>query len=283
MPNQTLVDCHVHLWDPAHFRMAWLDGTPINKTFLPADLHAHAAPHTVQAFVYAEVNVAPEYSLSEVRWVEAHAQRDPLLKGIVANAPLEYGAQVQAYLEELVSISARVRGVRRLLQGEADSNYCLQPRFLDGVALLARFNLSFDICINHRQLPAVIEMVRRCPQVQFVLDHIAKADIAHGILDPWRAQLRALAALPNVACKISGMVTEADHANWRTDDLRPYVEHVSECFGEDRIMFAGDWPVCTLASSYARWVDTLDEITAGWGGAARRKLFVENGTRVYRL
>ena len=263
--------------------MRWLDGTAINKTFLPTDLTAHAVPHTVQAFVYAEVDVAPEYALSEVRWVEAHAQRDSRLKGIIANAPVQYGAGVRTYLEELVAISPRVKGVRRLLQGEPDTDFCLQPAFLAGVAMLAEFNLSFDICIMHWQLPAVTEMVRRTPQVQFVLDHIGKPDIEHGILDPWRAQLRALAALPNVSCKISGMVNEADNKHWTTADLRPYAEHVADCFGEDRIMFAGDWPVCTLASTYARWVDSLDEITSGWSEVARGKLFRENAMRVYRL
>ena len=283
MANQTLVDCHVHLWDPNHFRIPWLDGISLNKAFLPADLHAQAAPHTIQAYVYAEVDVAPHYSLSEVRWVEAQAQHDPRLKGIIANAPLEYGQQVKAYLDELMTASPRVKGIRRLLQGEPDTNFCLRPAFVTGVSLLADYGLSFDICIRHGQLPSVIELVRRCPAVKFVLDHIAKPDIAHHVMEPWRTQLQALAALPNVACKISGMVNEADNANWRLEDLRPYVDHVAACFGEDRIMFGGDWPVCTLATTYARWVDTLDELTSGWSASARRKLFIENSTRIYRL
>ncbi len=283
MANQTLVDCHVHLWDPNHFRIPWLDGISLNKAFLPADLHAHAAPHTIQAYVYAEVDVAPHYSLSEVRWVEAQAQHDPRLKGIIANAPLEYGLQVKAYLDELMTASSHVKGIRRLLQGESDTNFCLLPAFVTGVSLLADYGLSFDICIRHAQLPSVIELVRRCPAVKFVLDHIAKPDIAHHVMEPWRTQLQALAALPNVACKISGMVNEADNANWRLEDLRPYVDHVAACFGEDRIMFGGDWPVCTLATTYARWVDTLDELTSAWSASARRKLFIENSTRIYRL
>ena len=123
----------------------------------------------------------------------------------------------------------------------------------------------------------------RCPQVNFILDHLGKPNIKEHVLEPWRAQLRELAALPNVICKVSGAVTEADRERWTAEDLRPYVEHAIESFGEDRVAFGGDWPVTLLASSYTRWVETLDELTAGLSEGAKRKLWAENAKRFYRL
>jgi L-fuconolactonase len=279
-----LIDTHVHLWDPEHFRMAWLDGVPdIADRYLPVDLHEHARPHTVDAFVYAEVDVAPAYALMEVRWVERLAYADPRLQGIIAHAPVEYGAQLKAYLDELVAISSRVRGVRRLIQANRTPGFCIGERFVAGVRMLAQYGLSFDICITADQLPDAIELVRRCPEVHFVLDHIGKADIANKVQHPWKRHIRDMARMPNVVCKVSGMVTEADRVKWKPRDLKPYVNHVIEQFGEDRVMYGGDWPVCLLASPYARWVDTLDELTRDMSDDARAKLFRENARRVYRI
>jgi L-fuconolactonase len=143
--------------------------------------------------------------------------------------------------------------------------------------------LSCDICIYHRQLPSVITLVRQCPETSFVLDHIGKPNIKDHVLDPWRAHIEALAALPNVRCKISGMANEADHRNWAPDDLAPYVAHVLQAFGEDRVMFGGDWPVVVAASPYTRWVETLDGLTAQLSPEARHKLWAGNARRFYRL
>lgn len=121
------------------------------------------------------------------------------------------------------------------------------------------------------------------PYTSFILDHIGKPNIKDRILDPWRAEIRQLGAFPNVICKVSGMVTEADHQSWTAADLRPYLEHVVEVFGEDRIAFGGDWPVAYQASPYRRWVDTLDQLTTGLSPTAKRKLWAENARRFYRL
>jgi L-fuconolactonase len=129
----------------------------------------------------------------------------------------------------------------------------------------------------------VIELVRQLPEVNFILDHIGKPAIKEGRLDPWREHITALAAQPNVVCKVSGLVTEADHTAWTADDVAPYVAHVLAAFGEDRVLFGSDWPVATLASSYRRWVETLDTLTSHLSPAARRKLWAENARRVYRL
>jgi L-fuconolactonase len=284
MPSFPIVDAHVHLWDPQRFRMAWLDGnTTLGRSFDVADFREHTAGVEVGAFVYVEVDVAPHYALLEAQWAEERAREEPRLRGIVAHAPLEYGEQARAFLAALAAIGPRVKGVRRLLQGEPDPAFCLRPEFVRGVRLLPELGFSFDICIKHHQLASAVELARQCPETSFVLDHIAKPDIAAALRDPWREQMRQLAELPNVACKVSGMVTEANHDRWSADDLAPYVAHVLEVFGEDRVLFGGDWPVVLMASSYARWVETLDALIADLSETARRKLWAENARRVYRL
>ena len=284
MPDFPIIDTHVHLWDPRRFRIPWLDGVPqINQTYALKEYAEHTQGVTIEAMVYLEVDVAPSYRLLEAQWVNALADEEPRLRAIVPSAPLEDGDCARSYLEALKSLGPRVKGVRRLLQAEPDDAFALRPDFVRGVRALADYDFSFDICIFHRQLPAVIELVRRCPEVRFILDHLGKPDIKASLRDPWQAHIRALAALPNVVCKISGMVTEADHARWTVDDLRPYFETVYDAFGPDRVMFGGDWPVVLLASSYKRWVETVDALTQGLSEDDRRKLWAENAKRVYRL
>ena len=283
MPDFPIVDSHLHLWDPTGFRMPWLDEIPLlNKPYGLAEYRQHTAGVDIEAMVYLQVEVAPAYGLPEAEWVVERSREDPRIKAIVAWAPCEFGEQSRLYLERLVRVSPLVRGVRRLIQGEM-LGWARQERFVRGVQLLPEYGLTFDICIKHPQLPETIDLVRRCPNVQFILDHIGKPDIKAGQLDPWREQLRELAAFPNVICKVSGMVTEADLERWTANDLRPYLEHVLECFGEDRVAYGGDWPVAYQASPYPRWVQTLDALTAHLTPTAKRKLWAENAKRFYRI
>lgn len=284
MPSFPIVDSHVHLWDPRIFRIPWLDGDLIlDHRFDLEEYRQHTFGVEIAAMVYVEVNVDPAYALVEAGRVAEIARSDARLQAMVAWAPLEYGERVRIYLDALTAISPLVRGVRRVTQGEADPLFCARPDFVRAVQLLPKYGLSCDICIKHHQLAGAIELARSCPDVPFMLDHVAKPDIAAGLRDPWRAQMRELAALPNVWCKISGMVTEASHRSWTTEDLAPYVAHALECFGEDRVAFGGDWPVALLASSYQRWVEALDQLTADLGEGARRKLWADNARRFYRL
>ncbi|MCY3022763.1 MAG: amidohydrolase family protein [Planctomycetota bacterium] len=284
MPECAIVDCHVHLWDPLNFRMSWLDGSPlINKPFGPAEFRQHTAGLNIEAIVFVETGIEPHYAALEPSWVLERAQEDQRIQGIVAAAPLEHGECVRSFLKALTRIGPRVKGVRRLTQDEPDTSFCLRPDFVRGAQILPELGLTCDLCIKHWQLEATTELVRRCPQTQFMLDHIAKPNIHEHLLDPWREQMRKLAALPNVVCKVSGMVTEGDHANWKPEDLAPYVKHVLEVFGEDRVAFGGDWPVVLLASPYRRWVETLDALTAHLSAPAKRKLWAENARRFYRL
>jgi L-fuconolactonase len=290
MPICPIVDTHVHLWHPHKLRLRWIDESELLNQRYDIDVYKqHTSGQGVnfelEAMVYAEVGAEPHYTLLEVISVEDRARLDPRLKGIIAHAPCEDGAPLRTYLSALKSLSPRVRGVRRLLQGESEPGFCLRPDFVAGVQMLPEFGLSFDICIRHQQLPDAIELARRCPQVTFVLDHIAKPDIAAGLREPWKAHITQLAALPNVNCKISGMLTEAAPDRSAARDVQFYFDHIVEQFGDHRVMYGGDWPVLLLAASYARWVDTVDEMiaTSGMGEAAQHRLWRENAKRIYRI
>lgn len=283
MPDYPIVDSHVHLWDPRHFRMSWLDGnTVLNRPYGLKEYREHTDGLPIEAMVYLQVEVEPPYALLEAEWVAERAEEEPRIQAMVPWAPLEYGEQSRAFLEALLETSSLVKGIRRLIQSEP-VDFPLDPGFTRGVQLLPRYDLSFDLCLYHRHLANTIQLVRQCPETSFILDHIGKPDVKDHVLDPWRAEIRQLAAFPNVMCKISGMVTEADHQNWTPEDLRPYLEHVLEVFGEDRVVFGGDWPVVYQAATYRRWVATVDELTASLSPDAKRKLWGANARKFYRI
>jgi L-fuconolactonase len=284
MPERAIVDAHVHLWDVGQFPRPWLSELPeLNRTLDLAAYQDQVAEVPITGMVYVETDVAPQYALLEARWAVSLAGADARLVGVVAAAPLHDGLRDRTYLEALAALGPLIKGVRRNLQDEFDPACCLRPGFIEGVRLLESYGYSFDICIRHDQLPAVTELVRTCPEVTFILDHLGKPAIREGRLDPWRGQIAALAALPNVACKLSGLVTEADWRRWQTDDLAPYVSHALQVFGPDRVLFGSDWPVVTLASSYGRWVETLAALTGHLSEGDQRLLWGDNARRWYRL
>jgi predicted TIM-barrel fold metal-dependent hydrolase len=284
MLDVPIVDAHVHFWETPQFPRPWLGSLPaLNRPFGLADYQEQTSRLPIIGLVYVETDVAPPYALLEARWAVSLAETDSRLQGIVAAAPLEDGLQVRPYLEALAALGSVVKGVRRNLQDERDPEFCLRPDFVAGVRLLEAYGFSFDICIRHDQLLAVTELARECPAIPFILDHLGKPAVRERQLDPWRDQLAALAALPNVACKLSGLVTEAEWSRWRPEDLAPYVAHALVAFGPSRVLFGGDWPVITLASTYQRWADALDALTTQLPLDARRQLWSENARRWYRL
>lgn len=283
MPAFPIVDSHVHLYDVERLSYGWMASAPkINRSHGMAEFDAARGPVVVDKLVFVEVAADAGLHLKEAAFVQELADRDARIAGIVAHAPVEKGDAVEDDVAALKGTRSLV-GIRRLIQGEPDPSVCIAPNFLAGVRRLGRHGLTFDICVKSWQMAYAVELVRRCPDVRFVLDHIGKPDIKAGRLDPWRAELKELAALPNVHCKLSGLVTEADHANWTPADLQPYIDHVIACFGFDRVMFGGDWPVSTQASDYPRWVDTLDAALRGVSTADLRKLYVTNAEAFYRV
>ena len=283
MPSFPIVDTHLHIWDLGKLSYPWLANVPLlNRNHLIEDYQRACGNVAVAKMVFLQCECTPAQYQDELKWVTEVASVDPRLRGIVPWAPLEKGAAVEAELAQLAG-NSRVKGIRRIIQFEADQEFCLRPDFVRGVQLLPRYGLTFDLCINHTQLANTLKLVRQCPEVRFIMDHIAKPDIKSGRLDPWRAEMKALAAFPNVWCKMSGLVTEADMDHWKPADLQPYIDHTIECFGFDRVMFGGDWPVSTQATDYPRWVKTLDDALPGSSPDELHRLYVRNAEAFYRI
>ncbi|MGE3872230.1 MAG: amidohydrolase [Parvibaculaceae bacterium] len=283
MPDYPIVDAHVHLCDPSRFGYGWMKNAPsLARLVLPADLTKAAAPVEIDRFVFVEVDVDFPQHLGEAEWISGLALADKRLAGMVAALPLERGKAIEPELDRLRG-NKMLRAIRRLIQNQSDPDFCIRPDFIAGLGLLGRHDLAFDICILHHQMPSVIKMVRQCPEVRFVLDHIGKPGIKAGIFDPWRGHLKELARLPNVHCKISGVITEADHKDWTREELKPYIAHAIDAFGFDRVMYGSDWHVLELAGSYPDWVDIVDWVVEGASADEKRKLFRDNATDFYRL
>lgn len=284
MPDVAIVDSHVHFWDSGVHPVGWTKGEPaLDRAFTPADFDADRGDVAVEALVLVEADVDPGLYLKEAAWAAQLAEREPRIQAVVAHAPLEYGGAVGSELEKLAA-QPIVRGVRRLIQGRDGTALCADAGFREAVRMLARFDLPFELCLTHDQLPAVIELVAVCPDVRFILDHIAKPAIAAGGDAPWWGQISELAAMDHVvACKISGVATEADRKTWHEAELRPYIERALETFGPERVMFASDWPVARLAVGYRHWVGIVDRAVADWPLDDVRRLFAGNAKHVYRL
>jgi L-fuconolactonase len=282
MPDFPIIDTHVHLYDPQAVRFDWLSGVPkLNRPHLVADYLAATQGIDIAAMVFAEVDAASGENLKEAHWVSALGERR--LKGMIASAPLEIGAAVEGDLKQIAAMPL-ARAVRRLIQGHVDQpGWCLREPFVEAVQMLPKHGLAFEICILHPQMGDAIELVRRCPDVSFVLDHIGKPGIKAGLMEPWSSQLQELASHSNVVCKVSGVVTEADHGAWTAAQVLPYVRHAISSFGYDRVMFGGDWPVLTLAGTYPQWVALVDEAIMGASLQEKRKLYAENAKAFYRL
>jgi L-fuconolactonase len=278
-----IIDSHIHLLDQKRFGYSWAKDAPaLKRDWTVDDLATRAKPYEIEGLVFVEVDVDMPQYLDEAEWVDGLAQQDRRVLGAVVCLPLERGAEIEPEIARVAKLKM-TRGVRRLLQSQADPEFMLKPAFLEALRILSKYSLSFDVCIFHSQAANTLAMMRQCPEVSFVLDHIGKPGIKDGLLDPWRTHIREMAALPNVVCKLSGVTTEADHKTWTRDQLRPYIDHVIEAFGPDRILYGGDWPVSELAGSYLQWLATLDWATTGLSAADKRKLFRDNAIKAYRL
>jgi len=276
-----IIDTHQHLWDLDLFSYSWCQGIPaLNRSFRMPDYLAATRGVDLDKSVHLEADVDGPDMLREMRQILSLAEQDNPLAGVVACGRPE-SADFKSYLDQIAG-HPKLKGVRRVLHTQPD-DLSRSPLFIENVRSLEEYGLSFDICVLARQLPAAINLVRQCPGVSFVLDHCGNPRVKEKLFEPWRAQIKELAGLPNTVCKISGIVTNADPENWTPEDLRPYVDHVIEGFGWDRVIFGSDWPVCTLAASFQQWVDALRLLTEDAGEENQRKLFRENAERVYRL
>ena len=282
MPETPIVDTHLHLWDPRAMRYPWLDDFALlNRPYLLEDHARDWAGIDIEAMVFLQCEADLADAQREADWVAGLAKLEPRIRGMVACAPLERGRAASPDVERLASHPI-LRGIRRNIQAQPDLDFCLRPDFIEGVRMLAGFGLSFDICADHRHMANVVRFAEQVPDVPLILDHIGKPSIRTGTMQPWASQMRELARLPHVHCKISGVATEAG-AEWTDDDLRPFLEVAFTEFGIERTMFGGDWPVALLAITPSRWVALLDELLTGQSPEGRRRFWRDNANAFYRL
>jgi predicted TIM-barrel fold metal-dependent hydrolase len=276
-----LIDTHQHLWDLARFPYSWCAGIPaLNRSFHFSDYAVASAGLGIVKTVFVECDVDEPNALAEARMIQEISGRHPSIAGIVASGRPERDG-FRSHLEQLARLE-RVRGLRRILHTQPDG-LSRQPGFAENIRLLPEFGFSFDLCVLARQLPLAIDLVRRCPDVSFILDHCGVPDVKGGALDPWRTHVAEIAAFPNVTCKISGLVAYADPATWSPGGLRPWFDHALAEFGWDRVVWGGDWPVCTTAATLAQWVEATRELTRDASASQRERLFHANAERVYRI
>ena len=273
------IDAHQHFWnyDPREYQ--WIDETmtPLRRDFLPADLQ-----HELEREGFrGSVAVQARQSLQETRWLLELAAQSPFILGVVGWVELR-SPQAGAHLKQLAQ-NPKLVGIRHIVQSEPDDRFLLQPDFLRGISLLAEFDLAYDILIYPKHLAVAAEFVRRFPEQRFVLDHLAKPEIKSGTINAWNKGMAELAVYPNVYCKLSGLVTEADWNRWKPEDMRPYLDVAFERFGANRLLIGSDWPVCTLAGSYARVMGLVKDYLSGHPEQEREAILGGNARRFWRL
>lgn len=273
------IDTHQHFWKYSAEEYRWIgEGMEaLRRDFLPAHLRPLLHAHSMAG----SVAVQARQSLEETRWLLELADDNAWILGVVGWVDLA-GARVGRELERF-AVHPKLRGIRHVLQDEPDDRHMLRADFMRGLALLKDFDLTYDLLLYPRHLPAACELVERFPEQRFALDHLAKPLIKAHQLEPWATDVHRLAAHPNVCCKISGMVTEADWRNWKQDDFAPYLDVALEAFGAERLMVGSDWPVCTLAAHYG---DTLTLPQAYFSRLAieqQEAIWDSNARRFYRL
>jgi L-fuconolactonase len=281
----SIVDAHIHLWDLSRYPVPWIAGNPIlNKSYVLQDFKAQSAGLGVGTMVYVQAAWASEYSLLEADYVTSLAAHDQLVQGMVAYAPLEYGDQVRSYLDALMVHGTFIKGIRRGLPSGSDTTFPWD-QFIRGIQILPEYGLSFDILgKGTANLDMAINIAKSAPNTRLIIDHLLKPNIKTHEMEPWHTKMAQLAAFPGIYAKISGLATEADTTNWTAADLKPYVDDAISLFGEDRVVFGGDWPpILTANSTYANWVQTAMGLTTGLGAAGQRKLFGDNARAFYRL
>jgi len=277
-----VIDTHAHFWDVKALRYPWIEpGSIYDRTYSLQDYQRATADIPLSRMIVVESDAHATCCLREARWVQELAGTDPRIQGIVARVPLSGNPGVLADLDALATVPL-LKGIRDNIQSHPPG-FATQSAFVQGVREVARRGLHFELCLKHRQLGETLELVRQCPDTRFVLDHCAKPDIRRGEREPWAAQIRAMAALPNVICKISGLVTEADWEKWRPEEILLYARHAADAFGPTRIMFGSDWPVNEAAGGCARWYRVAETLAASWSAADQASFFYRNAERVYRL
>lgn len=274
------IDAHQHFWRYNPQRDRWItdEMSRLKRDFLPEHLIGELRTNGIDGCIAVQA----DQSENETEFLLDLATRyDSMIQGVVGWLDLSS----PNLPERLASFtkSKKLRGLRHIVQSEPDDRFMLRPDFCRGIARLKDFDLTFDILIYPRQLQAAIELVEKFPGQKFVLDHLAKPLIRTGEIDPWAKQIRILAGNPNVYCKLSGLITEADWTAWKSSDFDPYLDVAFAAFGSDRLMFGSDWPVCLLAASYPQVRDLVMQYITRFQTGSRDKIFGLNAVHFYGL
>lgn len=278
-----IIDAHHHLWQPSRGDYGWLDSrvdpalAPIERDFLVEHYQALAAAQGI----VGSVVVQAAQTVAETRWLLAQAQASQgLIKGVVGWLDMA-APDAPEVLHELAQHSL-LRSIRPMLQEIPDVNWVLQPRLDPAFRALIESDLAFDILVRPPHLKAALTLLTRYPELRAIVDHCAKPAIAHGMWQPWADDIRRVARETGAYCKLSGLVTEA-RPGWKVDDLRPYVAHVIDCFGPERIVWGSDWPVMLLNADYPRWLDAAKQVIASLAPSQQAGILGRNAVRFYRL
>ncbi|MEQ1827484.1 MAG: amidohydrolase family protein [Pirellula sp.] len=282
-----IIDPHQHLWDLSNFKLSWLDDASdpiLKRNYLLEEYREATKNVNVVKAVYMEVDVIPEQHHAEAEFVLqlCNAPNSTTVGAVISGRPGEAGfaKHIERYAD-----NQRIKGVRQVLHGSTPAGYCLSKQFVESVRLLGEMNKCYDLCMRPGELIDAVKLVDQCPKTRFVLDHCGNGPVRPSdpkTFDQWLAGLKELSARSNVVCKISGIVASAPK-DWKPSDLEPVVNASIDHFGEDRIMFAGDWPVCLLRSSFEAWVNALKEIVGSRSDSFKAKLFSKNAEKFYSL
>jgi predicted TIM-barrel fold metal-dependent hydrolase len=279
-----IIDTHQHLWDLTKFRLNWMTpDSPLAQSFTPREYAEATAGLGVVKSIYMEVDVVQELQQAEANYVVdlCKSGKTTMVAAVVGGRPADPG--FANYARQFQG-NPYVKGIRQVIHVDATPpGYCLQEAFIQGVRLLGELGLSYDICVRPGELADAAQLVDHCPNTRFILDHCGNGDVQAADRTQWKRDMELLGRKTNLVCKVSGIVASAKKGSWKPDDLAPIVNHTIDCFGWDRVMFGGDWPVCTLTSSYKQWVDALREIVKDRKIEEQRKLFHDNAVRVYGL
>lgn len=284
-----IVDTHQHLWDLQRFDLPWTNGPEagiLKRSFLPSDYEVATKGVGVVKTVYMEVDVTESQRHAEAEYVIDLCEKgETPMTAAVISGPVGTG-DFASYFERYQK-NKYVKGVRRVLHSAATpAGYCRQPQFLKDMQLLGEHGKSFDFCMRAAEMPDAAETAKECPETKFIVDHCGNLPVGNKdekVYESWKRGMSELAKHERIVCKISGIVASAKKGEWTPEDLAPTINTCAELFGKDRIMFGGDWPVCTLGASYAQWVEALKEIVKGWSAEDQRKLFHDNAVKFYGL
>ncbi len=273
------IDSHQHFWIYEAPEYPWIDESKyaLKRDYLPSDLEPLMAFNSIDG----TVAVQARQNLRETDFLLDLADSCGFIRGVVGWVDLR-AEDIEAQLERFAP-HPRLVGVRHIVHDEADDRFMLGGSFLDGLALLQQYKLTYDLLLYPRHLRVAIDVVKRFPDQPFTLDHIAKPFIKDGIIEPWASEIRELASYENVCCKVSGLVTEAAWQAWTRDDYAPYLDVVFDCFGIDRLMFGSDWPVCTLSGNYSEVVGIVESYIAALSEAERAKVMGGNACDFYQI